>query len=273
MRWGEPERRQPLPEALRGHAADLREQERHPACRIRSRPASLSFMSDRSTSGPRPTQAGPPLWLLAGVSIGLLLAGLASSAALGGVLPSPFADPAVIREYFLGSPAAVRASGVSAMASAVPLALYAATASARLRQLGVTAPGATIALAGGVLAAGALAMSGLLQWTLASPAVRGEPALVRALHDLAFLTGGPAHVVFLGLLLAGVAGPALLLGLLPRTLAGLGLAVAVLTELSFLSLVWPDLAVLVPLARFPALAWLVAAGLLLPHSRPRAAAA
>jgi hypothetical protein len=206
--------------------------------------------------------------VLAVVSLGLLVAGLISSAALGGTIPSPFGSAASIQHYFLNHPDAAKASGTLAFASSVPLAIYAATASARLRQLGITAPGATIALAGGLLSAGALSLSGLLQWTLSRPAVRGDAPLVRALHDLAFLTGGPAHVVGLGLLIAGIAVPALILGLFPRTLAWVGLVIAAIAELSTIVLIWPSLAVLLPIARFPGLIWLVAAGFWLPHRRP-----
>ena len=206
--------------------------------------------------------------VLAAVSLALLLAGLICSAALGGTIPSPFGSAASIQHYFLAHPGAAKASGILAFASSVPLAIYAATASARLRQLGVTAPGATIALAGGLLSASALSLSGLLQWTLSRPAVRGDAALVRALHDLAFLTGGPAHVVALGLLIAGIAVPSLILGLLPRPLAWAGLVIAALAELSTVVLIWPSLAVLLPIARFPGLIWLIAAGFLLPHRRP-----
>jgi hypothetical protein len=183
------------------------------------------------------------------------------------VVPSPFGSAASIAHYFAVHSNAVEASGIFAFASSVPLAIYAATASARLRQLGVTAPGATIALAGGLLSAGALSLSGLFQWTLARPAVRGDVALVRALHDLSFLTGGPAHVVALGLLIAGMAVPALILGLLPRPLAWAGLVIAAIAELSTVVLIWPSLAVLLPIARFPGLIWLIVAGLLLPHRR------
>jgi hypothetical protein len=224
-----------------------------------------------TTTAPRRQQAGPPLGVLALVSTGLLLAGLATSAALGGAFPSPYADPAVIAAHFATQPDAVLAGGVLLFGSSVPLAIYAATASARLRQLGVTAPGATIGLVGGVLASGALAASGLLTWTLARPAVREAGPLVRALADLAFLTGGPAHVVFLGLLLAGIAVPALLLGLLSRAVAVAGLVIAAVAELSFLSLAVPALSLLIPLARFPGLVWLVVAGFLLPRQRARKA--
>lgn len=217
----------------------------------------------------RPRQGGPPLGVLALVSTGLLLAALVGSAALGGTVPSPYADAADIAAYFHDQSDAVKVSAVLAFGSAVPLAIYAATASARLRQLGVTAPGATIALAGGVLAAGALAASGLLQWTLSHPAVSDAEPVVRALHDLAFVTGGPAHVVFLGLLVAGVAVPGLLLGLLPRPVALAGLVIAVVSELTFMTLIWPVLSPLLPMARFPGLAWLITAGFLLPHHLAR----
>jgi hypothetical protein len=217
----------------------------------------------------RRPQDGPPLGVLAVVSTALLVTGIAVSAALGGTVPSPYAAGGDVRDYFAAQPDAALAAGVLAFASSVPLAIYAATASARLRQLGVTAPGATIALAGGVLAAGALALSGLFLWVLSRPGVAVSTPVVRALHDLAFLTGGVAHVVFLGLLLAGVAVPGLILGLLPRPLAWAGLVVAAVAELSTLSLLVPALSVLLPLARFPGLAWLIAAGFLLPHRRPR----
>jgi hypothetical protein len=86
---------------------------------------------------------------------------------------------------------------VAVFGSSVPLAIYAATASPRLRQLGVTAPGATIALAGGILAAGALSLTGLVGWTLPRPEISDDIALVCALYFLVFLVGGPGHIVAL----------------------------------------------------------------------------
>jgi hypothetical protein len=203
------------------------------------------------------------------MSLALLVAGLALSATLGGVFPSPYAHADTIRHYFVTQSDAVRAGGILTFASSVPLAIYAATASARLRQLGMTAPGATIALAGGLLSAAALSLAGLLQWTLAQAPVRADESLVRALQDLAFLTGGVMHVVFLGLLVAGIAVPGWLAALLPRPLAFAGLAIAVTAELSTLSLLWQPMSFLLPLGRFPALLWLIAAGILLPLKRTR----
>jgi hypothetical protein len=159
--------------------------------------------------------------------------------------------------------------GAFQFGAAIPLAIYAATVNARLHHLGVRAPGATIALAGGLLAAGSLALSGLLGWVLSRPEVRDDPAVVRALQLLNFGTGGVGHVVALGLLLAGVAVPGLLARLLPTWLAWAGLAIAGIAELSTLTLLVDAAAYLLPIARFTALAWLIAAGFRLPRQRAR----
>jgi len=149
------------------------------------------------------------------------------------------------------------------------LAVFAAAVHARLHQLGVRAAGATIALAGGLLASTFATLSALVQWILSRPGTVGEPGVVRPLHDLAFLAGGPAHVVALGLLLAGIAVPALIVGLLPRWLAIAGLVLAVVAELSTLTLLVPTLGATLPVARVAGMAWLIAAGALLPASRRR----
>ena len=223
---------------------------------------------DRITGhGRRPQQGGPPLALLAGISLGLLVVGLGISAAIGGVPPLPYASGSSVVDYIRSEPAAIQTAAVFVFGSSVPLAIYAATASARLRQLGVTAPGATIALVGGVLAAGGLGLSSLVLWILSRPDVVTDAALVRALYYLTFLTGGPAHVVTLGLLIAGLAVPILILRLVPRSLAWAGLAIAVLAELTTLVLIWPTLSPLLPIARFTGLVWLIAAGAMLPLRR------
>ncbi|ORB18864.1 hypothetical protein BST37_01140 [Mycobacterium noviomagense] len=161
----------------------------------------------------------------------------------------------------------MQAGAVGAFASSVPLAIYAATAGARLRQLGASASAATLTLAAGTVAAAALGLTGLLAWTLSRPDVSADPALVRALYFLVFLVGGPGHIVALGLLVAGIAVPALALGLLPKPLAWVGLAIAVVAEAATLVLVWPGLGVILPVARVLALLWLLVAGAMLPPRR------
>jgi hypothetical protein len=217
----------------------------------------------------RRQQGGPPLALLAAISVVLLLAGLVIGVALaGGVMPLPYGSATAIQDYVAGHHAAVVAIAVGTFGSSIPLAIYAATASARLRQLGVTAPGATIALAGGLLASAGLALSSLTAWTLSRPEVTSDTALVRALYYLTYLTGGPWHVVTLGLLIAGIAVPGLIVGLLPRPVAWTGLVIAGIAELTTLVLIWTAVTPLLPVARFTGLIWLIVAGALLPLRRP-----
>jgi hypothetical protein len=215
----------------------------------------------------RRSYGGPPLALVASICIALLFGGLAIGVALGGVMPLPYGPVAAVQQYVRAQPVAVQVVAVAAFASSVPLVVYAATASARLQQLGVAAPAATIALSGGTLAAGALGLTGLVGWTLSRPDISGDTALVRALYFLVFLVGGPGHMVALGLLVAGMAVPCLILGLLPRPLALVGLAIAALSEVTTLVLIWPFLGPILPAARVSALAWLLVAGARLPLRR------
>lgn len=224
-----------------------------------------------TTDRTRVTQAGPPLGVLALVSTGLFVASLIFGTVLAGgeLFPSPFGDAETILGYVSQHAVALQVAATLQFASAVPLAIYAATAHAQLGQLGIRAPGATIALAGGLIAATLLMISAVLQWSLSRPDTVAAEPLVRALHDLAFLTGGPGNVVALGLLIAGVAVPGLLAGLLPRPMAWAGLVIALIAELSTLVLLIPGAGVLLPLGRFPGLIWLIAAGFLLPRHRRR----
>jgi hypothetical protein len=206
---------------------------------------------------------------LAAISLVLLLAGLVVGVALaGGVMPLPYGSATEIQDYVAGHHAAAVAIAVGTFGSSIPLAIYAATASARLRQLGITAPGATIALAGGLLASAGLALSSLTAWTLSRPEVTSDATLVRALYYLTYLTGGPWHVVTLGLLIAGMAVPGLIVGLIPRPVAWAGLVIAGIAELTTLVLIWLGLSPLLPLARFTGLVWLIVAGAFLPLRRP-----
>jgi hypothetical protein len=210
---------------------------------------------------PRP-QSGPPLIAPGLAFAGLTIAGIAVAAGV----PPPDAPGDEVLAYAQGHGSALRLSAFLALASAVPLAIWSAAAYRRLRALGIAAPGSAIALAGGVLASGLAALSGLIGW--AASRTSDSAPLAAALRDLTFATGGPGFVAFFGLLLAGVSVPMLLLCIArPAALAGLFLALV--AELSTLTLLTLDAAITLPIARFGGIVWLVAVSLLLPTSRPR----
>lgn len=186
-------------------------------------------------------------------------------------MPLPYGPAGAVTSYVRAQPVAVRIIAVATFASSVPLALYAAVAEAGLRQLKARAGSAAIALTGGVLAAGALGLAGLLGWTLSIPEVGANAALVRALYLLVFLTGGPAHIVALGLLVGAIAGSGT--GVLPTPVARIGLATAILAELTAVVLIWPALGVILPVARVLALTWLMGASFALSPAAQRGSAA
>jgi hypothetical protein len=211
----------------------------------------------------------PPLLPVGIAYTALFLGSLVASAlmARGGHFPSPFGPAAAAAAYFAENAQAVRLQAFLQLGAAVPLGIFTATLADRLRFLGMQVAGTVIALYGGLAAAIFLALSAMCQWVLAQPGVATAGGAGAALHLLAFVTGGPGHVVMLGLLLAGGSVPALAGRLLPRWLPWLGLALAALAELSWLSLLFPGAAWLLPAARFPAFVWILGVGALLPRSR------
>ena len=222
-------------------------------------------MTDTSTTAPRAAgrrqQGGPPL-IAVGLAYGVLtLTGVILSIRT----PQPSAGAAAVLAYDRSHQTLMQVAGFFQFAAAAPLAIWTATTYRRLRSLGVTAPGAVIGLSGGLLAAASLALSGLISWTRA--VVPPEPALARALADLSFATGAAGFVVPLGLLLAGVGVPALILRLVPRPLAWAGLAVAAFSVLSTFTLLTSGFDFTLPIGRFGGVIWVVVMSVMLPHDR------
>ena len=227
------------------------------------------MVSSRTASAPRAARhVGPPLLPLALISVALFAASLVVGATGGGPFPSPYDHTRDVIAFFSSHATTVRVAATLQFASAVPLAILAASLSSRLRYLGFArVPGVLIASTAGTLASGMLAVSALAQWVLSRPGTATNPSVVRPLADLAFATGGPGTVVFLGLLVAGIAVPAAVGRLLPRPVWIAGIAFAAVAELCTIALVSKPAAVLLPIACFGSLAWLIAAAALLPASR------
>jgi hypothetical protein len=101
---------------------------------------------------------------------------------------------------------------------------------------------------------------------MAYPGIAQDPTVLRALYYLGFSFGGVGFSVPLGVLIAGVCIPAAFFTLLPKWLVASGLVLAIIGELSVLSLVIPQALFLIPLTRFPGFIWLIGAGFSLPKS-------
>lgn len=214
-------------------------------------------------------QTGPPLLVPAIAFAVLTLLAVALSAGT----PQPSASAADVLAYQQGHRTVLRVASFCQLGASIPLAIWAATAYRRLRVLGVVAPGPAMGLAGGIVAAGSLTVGGALGWTLADVAPLADQATSKALADVAFALGSAGFVPAFSLLVAGVAVPGLLVGLLPRPLAWGGLAVAAVGMVSSATLLTPALYVTLPIGRFGGLLFLIAASALLPRTRGRANAA
>jgi hypothetical protein len=183
-------------------------------------------------------------------------------------IPQPSSSAAAALAYDRTHHDFLEIGGFLAFAASLPLAIWAATVYRRLRtSLGITAPGAVIGLAGGLLAAASLALSGLVNWSSSQIPASGDPAVARALTDLSFAFGSAGFIAPLGLLIAGIAVPGLLARLMPRALAWAGLIVAAACELSTFALLTSALDFTFPVGRFLGLAWLIAASVILPANR------
>ena len=203
------------------------------------------------------------------VVLALTLVGLVVGAALSGgaILASPFGASADVAHRYQEFWLATRVAAWLQFGAAVPLGIYAATVYARLQRLGVRVPGPGIGFFGGITASIMLMTSALTEWVLSRPEITGDAPLTQALSFFAFITGSVGFVVGIGLLIAGIAVPALILRLTPRWFAAAGLVIAALSELSFLAMVVEPLQFLFPIGRFLGLIWILVAGFLLPRRR------
>jgi hypothetical protein len=216
-----------------------------------------------STTAITDRHGGPPLLVPAVAFSALTVAG----AVLGGAGPRPASTPEEVLAYAAANGPVMGAGAALLLGSAFPLVVFAATLVRRMQRLGVTAPGPLMGLAGAVLAAASISVSALVAWTAAQTAPLGDPALARMLATLGFATGGVGFVAPLGLLLLGIAVPALVTGLMSRALGWVAAVVGGLALLSTFALVSDVLYPLLPVGRFGGVLVVLAAAVLLPVRR------
>src|ERR687889_1640824 len=216
-----------------------------------------------STPAPRAarrSQEGPPLLVPALAFAGLTVAG----ALIGGGGPRPDSAPDEVLAYAAAHPTLAGVGAALLFGTPFPLVVFAATAVTRYRRLGVAAPGPLMGFAGAVLAAGSVALSALFSWTSAQVAELGEPALAKTLSQLWFATGAFGFAAPMGLLVRGLAVPAVLMKFLPAWLGWAGMVIGVLALLSTFGLITSALYPLIPVGLFGCRASMVAVAVPLP---------
>jgi len=218
---------------------------------------------------PNNKHAGPNPGIVAIVYTLLFSAGLyfVISFTGGPHFPGPWESSETIAAYFQNHSAAALACAFLQFGAAIPLGIFTATMVSRLQFLGVRVAGAHIALFGGLMTAFNMAAAALVLWVMAYPGIAQDVAVLRALYYLTFALGGVGFSVPMGLLIAGLSIPAAFFKLLPKWLVVVGLVLAVIGELSALSLVIPNALFLIPLTRFPGFIWLIGTGFALPKTR------
>jgi hypothetical protein len=178
--------------------------------------------------------------------------------------PSPFDDAAKIERYFAENRSEARTVAFFYAVAAVALLCFAAyLADLARRSEGEMGALPGLALGGGVVAAVFLMISALCLWLLGREATLENPALVRALHDLAYLAGGPAHVIAFAPFLGASSVAGLRSRVLPGWIAWLGIAAAATSLPTVGALLWEPAAYLLPIARLLTYAWIFAVSLAL----------
>ncbi|MBO2447386.1 DUF4386 family protein [Actinomadura barringtoniae] len=233
-----------------------------------STPISPAARPDAVATPSKPMRDHGPL--MGFLYVVLFFVGLIGSSVVGGaVYPSPFDDASKIQQYFADNHDAVILMGIAQTAAALALVVFAAGIGALVRDrtnLG-SGPGGVVQAAG-TLSAAFLMLSGLSGWITVRDEALAQPALVRALHDFAFMTGGVAQVTTFGLFVGTASAAALKAGLLPRWICWLGGVCAAASLASVLALASEPAAFLLPVGRFSGIIWVVAAGVVLTLRRP-----
>jgi hypothetical protein len=185
----------------------------------------------------------------------------------GAGFSNPFGSLEKAQQTFLQFPDAIRFTAIFQFSAAISLGLFTAVVISRLNFLGANATGVSIALFGGIAASLLITISSICSWILSQPGVANDLIIMHVLQLLAFLSGGVAHTVAIGLLMTGVAIPCLFGGYTPKWVAYLGLVLATTAGLSIISLIFPLATIFIPVTRLGSFIWLISTGFTLVKDR------
>ncbi|MER5484908.1 hypothetical protein ABT024_17005 [Streptomyces sp. NPDC002812] len=157
-----------------------------------------------------------------------------------------------------------RLSGAALSISALVFTWFCSWFASVIHRTGRT-QAAFVVFAGGLFSALGLFLSGVLQWVAQRPETLAEMPVLRVVHQITFVLGGPLVVTSLAPIVA-VGGIALVrAGLLQKWLGYVGVALGVICLGSVVMLIPEDgsLTFLVPIGRFLSLLWLTVVAVVL----------
>ena len=215
---------------------------------------------------------GPHPGVVASVFAFLFITGLSFVVSMNGrqpFFPGPWESAETIATYFQNNPKDVLWCAFFQFGSAIPLGIFTATMTSRIRFLGGRVAGVDIAMFGGWFTAFSIVVSSMILWTMSYPGIASDVNVLRALYYLSFGIGGVGYSVPLGLLIAGISVTSFFMKTLPKWLTITGFVLAMVGEVSFFTLVNESFLPLIPLTRFPGFIWLIIAGFKLPNAKLR----
>jgi hypothetical protein len=201
-------------------------------------------------------------WFIVGSGLAFLgLLGVAFFFAVvrpSAMYPSPFWSSPRIEQFFAENSASVRALGAVHTLIALSLLVFGTSATGLLREdAGESVPFFWAALGGVVVASACFMLSAILVWALSRPAIAESPALLRTVHDLAYLAGGPAHVLAVAVFLGANSFAIFASDVLPGWIAWLGIAGAGVSGLAVVTMLWHPAVWILPITRLLLAAWIL----------------
>jgi hypothetical protein len=183
--------------------------------------------------------------------------------------PAPGTAASTIVAFFQDHPDLVRTATFFQFGAGIALGIFAVGVASRLRGLGASAVWTSIVLLSGLMTGLDIAAAPHVLWAMTWPGIAQTTPLTLALYYLQYAFGGPGFSVPMGLLVAGVSIVASSMKLLPKWITWSGFLIAVIGVVSCLNFLLPltnPIPLLIPLTRFPAFVWLIAAGFALPKT-------
>jgi hypothetical protein len=178
----------------------------------------------------------------------------------GASFPTPYETVEKAQRYYGTYSSTIRTYSLFMFWSALPLGIYTALITTRLRTFNVHRGGTPIALFGGIAASVFIALSALCTWVLSQPGIATGADAMRVVQLLGFAAGGTGNVVMAGLLVAGISIESGIGRLIPKYVMISGIFIAAVSVLSMLSMVFPALAIMLPIGRFLGMLWMIIAG-------------